>query len=363
MLLAFCLGLFLYVACKKSGGGIDGQDETLDTTPPLLINDLTVIEMTPNTVRLRWTATGDDRDTGRAAAYDLRYLHREITAINWDSAAPVQSPPLPGQPNTHDSASVTGLLQDSTYYFAIKVADEAGNWSNLSNVVQAVCFDNYAVTFADTAFERVVRFYVGKPSDPVLRSDLLAVWTINASGQHIHDLSGIEHCRNLHSIQLWNNSVGDLSPLAGLNQLRVLKIGYNGLTDISALAPLADLDTLHLNANAITDLSALAGMHSLTELVLTSNTIWYIAPLTGKTTIRNLSLDGNQIVFVNALYDLAGLEKLSLSNNQIDDILALAANSGLSVGDSLWLTGNPLSAPTTDSLVTELRGRGVAVIY
>jgi Leucine-rich repeat (LRR) protein len=358
-----CLGVFLYVACTRSGGGIDGQDESLDTAPPAFIADLTVVETTPNAVRLRWTATGDDGDTGTASVYDLRYLQQEITTVNWDSAVPVQGLPAPSQSDAHDSAAATGLLQDSTYYFAIRAADDAGNWSALSNVAQAVCFDDYAVTFADTAFERVIRFYVGKPTGPVLRSDMLPVWSINASGQHIHELSGIEHCINLHSLQLWNNSVDDLTPLAGLNKLRVLKVGYNGLTDIGALAPLIHLDTLHLNANSITDLSALAGLDSLSELVLTSNAIWNTAPLAGKTTIRHLALDNNQIVFVNPLYNLTGLENVRLSNNQIDDVLPLVYNPGLGPGDTLWLAGNPLSASSTDSLISTLRSRGVSVIY
>jgi hypothetical protein len=355
--------LLFYEACTKSGGGVEGQDESLDTTPPSFITDLTVTEVTPNGVRLGWTAPGDNRDSGTAALYDLRYLRREITAANWDSATPVTGLTAPSRSYEHDSAEVTGLLQDSTYYFAICTADDAGNWSNLSNVVQAICFDNYEVVFPDTAFERVVRFYIGKPVDPVYRLDLLAVWTINAGGQHIQNLTGIEHCLNLHALSLWNNHIGDLTPLAGLDKLRVLGLGFNGLTDITPLALLADLDTLDLSANAITDLSPLAGMNSLSELALTSNTIWNTAPLAGKTTIRNLALDANQIVFVNPLYNLTGLEKLVISNNQIDDILALAANPGLGAGDSLWLTGNPLSAPSTDSLISVLRSRGVTVIH
>lgn len=360
--LIICLGLFAHAACKKSGGGIDGTDESLDSTPPAFIDDLTVIEMTPSGVRLQWTATGDDLDSGTASAYDLRYLQREITVVNWDSAVPVHGLPPPSLPNALDSTAVTGLLEDSTYFFAIKAADEAGNRSNLSNVVQAVCFDDYAVTFADTAFERVVRFYVGKPDGDVLRSDMLGLGGINAWGQRIYSLSGIEHCRNLYALRLWNNHVTDLSPLSGLNNLRILKLGANGLSDIAPLATLVGLDTLHLDGNSISDLSALTDMHTLAELVLSGNSIWNTAPLAGMTTIRHLALDGNQIVFVNPLYDLTGLEKLRLSDNKIDDLLPLAYNSGLGTGDTLWLSNNPLTATTTDSLVAVLRDRGVTVI-
>jgi Leucine-rich repeat (LRR) protein len=358
-----CLSAFFLTACSSSDRGVDGQDETQDNMRPSLISDLTAVEMTPTGVRLQWSAPGDDGDSGTAAAYDLRYLQTEIDTVNWDSAVAVPGLPTPSASGTLDSVAVTGLLEDSTYYFAIRTADEAGNWSNLSNVVQAVCFDDYAVTFADTAFESVIRFYVQKDSGDVLRSDMLALGWINAQNRvNIRDLSGIEHCRNLRSLQLWNNHVTDLAPLTTLNQLRVLKVGFNGLSDIGPLATLVDLDTLQLNANSIEDISALSGMNKLTELVLTSNAIWNVAPLAGKTTIRHLALESNQIVFTNPLYNLTGLEKLRLSHNQIDDLLPLGYNLGLAAGDTLWLTDNPLSAGSTDSLLAVLRDRGVTVI-
>jgi hypothetical protein len=354
--------MLVFVACQSADHGVDGQDETADTTPPSFVVDLAVVEMTTQAVRLRWTAPGDDRDSGRATIYDLRYFQREITDSNWDSARPVTGLPAPSLPDSVDSFTVTGLVEDSTYYFAIETGDEAGNWSGRSNVVQAVCFDDYPVTFADTAFEHVVRFYVGKPTGDVLRSDMLGLWKINAGGHGIFDLSGIEHCRNLHALLLWNNHVTDLSPISGLNSLRVLNVGYNGLSDLGPLAALDHLDTLQLASNAIADLSALAGLNHLTELVLSTNAIWNTAPLAGKVTIRHLALENNQIVFVNPLYNLTGLEQLRLSNNLIEDLLPLAHNTGLGAGDTLWLSNNPLSAPTTDSLIAVLRSRGVETI-
>ncbi|NMC43611.1 MAG: hypothetical protein GYA46_06815 [candidate division Zixibacteria bacterium] len=354
--------ILLLSACGKPKNDITGEDETLDNTRPAAIVDLTVTAMTVDGASLQWRATGDDGDSGTAAAYDLRYLNHEITDINWDSAAQAQGLPAPGQAGSMDSFSVTGLLEDSTYSFAVKAVDEAGNWSNLSNVVQAVCFDDYAVTFADTAFERVIRFYVNKPTGDILRSDMLRFGRLSAGGQHISDLTGIEHCRNLTALLLWNNHVTDLTPLSGLIGLRVLNVGYNGLSDIAPLASLVHLDTLQLASNSIADLSALAGLDSLSELVLSTNLIWNTAPLAGKTTIRHLALDNNQVVFVNPLYNMTGLDRVRLFNNLIEDLLPLAYNPGLGTGDTIWLAGNPLSAVTTDSLVTVLRDRGVTIL-
>lgn len=356
------MSVFILLACRKPKNDITGQDETLDNTRPAAIVDLAVTAMAVNGVSLQWRATGDDGDSGTAAAYDLRYLNHEITDVNWDSAAQARGLPAPGPAGSIDSFSVINLLEDSTYYFAIKAIDEAGNRSGLSNVVQAVCFDDYAVTFADTAFERVIRFYVHKPTGDILRSDMLRFGRISAGGQHISDLTGIEHCRNLTALLLWNNHVTDLTPVSGLTGLRVLNVGYNGMSDISPLAALVHLDTLQLASNVIEDLSALAGLDSLSELILSANLIWNTAPLAGKTTIRHLALDNNQIMFVNPLYNMTGLDRARLFNNLIEDILPLAYNPGLGAGDTLWLAGNPLSAAATDSLITVLRDRGVTII-
>lgn len=354
--------VILSLACGKPKNDITGQDETLDNTHPAAIVDLAATAMAVDNVSLQWRATGDDGDSGKAAAYDLRYLNHEITDGNWDSAAQAQGVPTPGQSGVVESVAVAGLLEDSTYYFAIKAVDEAGNWSSLSNVVQAVCFDDYVVTFADTAFERVIRFYVNKPTGDIRRSDMLWFGRFSAAGQHISDLTGIEHCRNLTALLLWNNHVTDLTPLSGLIGLRVLNVGYNGLSDIGPLASLVHLDTLQLASNAIEDLSALASLDSLSELDLSTNLIWNTAPLAGKTTIRHLALDNNQIVFVNPLYNMTGLDRIRLINNLIEDLLPLAYNPGLGAGDTIWLAGNPLSAATIDSLISVLRDRGVTIM-
>ncbi len=361
----FIIGVctMLISSCSKSGGGLDGQDEDLDLVSPSVISSLTVTAVAPTAVVLQWIAPGDDRDSGLAAAYDLRYSRQEIDSTTWPSADSVRGMPTPEEPGMLQSIEVTGLQEDSTYYFAIRAVDEAGNWSRLSNIATAMCFDNFAVTIPDTAFERNIRFRVGKPTGDILRSDLFALNRLHADNQHIHDLSGIEYCINLEALLLWNNHVTDLTLLAGLTRLRVLKVGYNGITDISPLSSLVSLDTLHLNANSIGDLTALVPLNGLTELELTANALWNLAPLADKTSIRNLYLDANQIVFVSPLYNLIGLEKLKLAHNQIDDILGLTANPGLNAGDTVWLTDNPLSAASTDSLLTVLRNRGVVVIY
>ncbi len=108
-----------------------------DTTAPQAIANLAVGEVTSTTVTLTWTASGDDGTGGTATAYDLRYSTAPITAENFISATPVSTV---GAPKIGDSAeifTITGLATGTKHYFAIKVRDEANNWSTISNIIDA----------------------------------------------------------------------------------------------------------------------------------------------------------------------------------------------------------------------------------
>jgi phosphodiesterase/alkaline phosphatase D-like protein len=87
-----------------------------------------------NSLSLTWTAPGDDSLTGTATQYDLRYSTATITAANFSSATRVTGMSAPAAPGATETVNVTGLSPGTTYYFAIKTADDAGNWALISNV-------------------------------------------------------------------------------------------------------------------------------------------------------------------------------------------------------------------------------------
>jgi hypothetical protein len=108
-----------------------------DTTAPGQITDLQAVEPTNNSVNLTWTAPADNgtnASSGLAAVYDIRYSNVQITTGNWDSALQASGEPLPKGMGESELFTATGLLADTTYYFAIKAADEKSNWAGLSNV-------------------------------------------------------------------------------------------------------------------------------------------------------------------------------------------------------------------------------------
>jgi hypothetical protein len=74
---------------------------------------------------------------GTPAAFDVRYSTSPIDAGNFASALEVDGEPLPAAGGTPQQMTVDGLSPATSYYFAMKVYDEAGAGSKISNVASA----------------------------------------------------------------------------------------------------------------------------------------------------------------------------------------------------------------------------------
>ncbi len=90
----------------------------------------------PDTVRLVWTAPGDDGNIGTATSYSVRMSLASINLSNWDSASVLPGAPAPLAAGSTQSCVARGLSYGTVYYFALRSVDDAGNWSELSNVVR-----------------------------------------------------------------------------------------------------------------------------------------------------------------------------------------------------------------------------------
>lgn len=95
-------------------------------------------------ITLNWTAPGDDGSVGTASQYDIRYSTSTITDANWATATQVTGEPAPKAAGLGETFTVTGLASSTKYYFAIKTADEASNWSPISNIASATTSDTVA---------------------------------------------------------------------------------------------------------------------------------------------------------------------------------------------------------------------------
>lgn len=120
---------------------------TIDV-PPAAISNLTASAgATDGSVQLVWTAPGDDGNSGNASAYVVKYATFDITAANFDDASvntfnQAWAPKAPGlTEGVAPALEVTGLYAGTTYYFAMKAADEAGqpgSWSTAGVNLQRV---------------------------------------------------------------------------------------------------------------------------------------------------------------------------------------------------------------------------------
>ncbi|MFH0920723.1 MAG: FlgD immunoglobulin-like domain containing protein, partial [Fibrobacterota bacterium] len=152
---------------------------TLDTVPPAAVTNLAATPTGVGTVRLTFTAPGDNGNVGTAAEYQVKYWPVDVPIVDfvkrWDAGTQTGWPdlrdPLPYSgaawlskatqykneqevsfwaalnaknepaPQVAGSAitfDLTGLKDDGTYRFAMVSFDSTGNVSGLSNGVSAV---------------------------------------------------------------------------------------------------------------------------------------------------------------------------------------------------------------------------------
>jgi hypothetical protein len=264
------------------------------------------------------------------------------------------------------------------------------------------------VTFLDLNLEAAIREAISKPEGVIYASDLAELAYLSASFKNIRDLTGLECATSLTVLWLSHNQIGDISPLASLTSLEELWLQSNQISDISPLGNLTRLTNLSLTFNyeisdisplanlthltglglsghqisdislvvdlsrlifldlqhsQISDISPLASLTGLEQLWLNVNQISDISPLTNLTELTDLGLANNQMSDISPLANLTSLTWLDLADNQITDISPLVDNEGLSEGDKVYLTGNPLSSDSINIYIPQLEAREVIVDY
>src|SRR5262245_19739898 len=92
-----------------------------------------------------------------------------------------------------------------------------------------------AVAIPDKNLESALRALVfDKKDDPkkeLTEEDLGKIYILQAKGKGIRDLTGLEKCLNLQSLDLANNEVADLAPIKGLTHIQSLDLAQNKIAD------------------------------------------------------------------------------------------------------------------------------------
>jgi len=190
--------------------------------------------------------------------------------------------------------------------------------------------EDEVVVFVDPNLEAAVRRAIAISERPIYARDMEQLASLEAEGQDISNLTGLEYASRLTCLKLSNNRISDISPLVDLTGLAHLGLGGNWISDISPLANLTGLTDLHIWANSISDISPLGNLTALTEIRLENNGISDITPLANLTSLKALYLSNNQIDDISSLANLTSLTDLRVESNQIIDISPLVNLTKLS---------------------------------
>ena len=207
-----------------------------------------------------------------------------------------------------------------------------------------------------TVFDRTLAEAVGKvPGEKITPAELATLTHLTfprprdpGPSFEWQSIELLAHCINLKELNLYAHGIVDFSPLAGLTRLERLNLSFTGLSDLEPLAGLVNLQALDLSVNELRDLTVLAGMIQLKELHLYDNQIRDITPLTNLTQLEKLYLDRNMIVDLKPLVDNPGL---------VDD----TREDFDWAGDTVTVSGNPLSDLSRNVYIPALQARGVNV--
>ena len=284
-----------------------------DAESPFSVTDLIVSNKTFYSVTLSWTATGDDANAGIAKLYDVRYSPSPITDLNWDSAIKAIGEPKPQISGSSETYTVTGLLNSTTYYFALKVIDNVGNPSGLSEVSETtktpviVFQDNMENGIGDWTHSGAGdNWQLGSPtSGPGYANSGLNAWATNLSGNYgidfmnaslvspLIDLSGIRFAQltfqHFYNTQTdYDGAIVEISSDGGSSWTQITPYdGYTVIIDNTSDNPLGPVPAYssYVGANwhkAVFDISAFDGkkinvrFRFGTDRVISRFSGWYI---------------------------------------------------------------------------------------
>jgi len=90
---------------------------------------------------LKWSAVGDDGLIGEADYYAIAWTIDSTSLVSDFEGNVHANKATTGPAGTPESFTVTGLESNTTYFYAVKTVDHAGNWSEISNILKATTPD------------------------------------------------------------------------------------------------------------------------------------------------------------------------------------------------------------------------------
>ncbi len=278
--------------------------------------------------------------------------------------------------NTSKPWKIAAVLSVMTIFLVILVGFAFPRW-----------LDAAARSFPDPVLEQAVRDEVGRQFGFITQSDLEQITHLEVPhNKYISQLEGLEKCTGLEELYLGKINIEDITPLSNLTKLKHLQIssGWIRLADLTPLSNLSQLTHLYLHYNSIMDIIPLSNLVNLSVLDLSSNGIEDISPLANLINLTELNIGGNQVADISALSSLSKLTYLKLGDNPYSDITALSHltelnvlfmfgsvsnispfldNTGLGLGDKIYLGSDQLDNYSSTVVVPELTSRGVSFYH
>jgi hypothetical protein len=183
---------------------------TTDTIPPQPIADLSATNTTEDSVTVSWTVVEDDQNHDQPALYELRYGLEPINEANWEMATVVDTTLQPSELGSQMDYTVTGLTENTRYYFNLRAIDGGGNISPLSNATAARTVD---VTPPHAIADLQAMF-------PTVQSVMLS-WTCPA------DVAGTR-TRSISDSEVLESGLPDEDTLIAAYDIRYLEMSFDG---------------------------------------------------------------------------------------------------------------------------------------
>ena len=107
-----------------------------------------VLKADPVSKKITWTSVGDDGHTGQASWYAIAVSTDSTELVNnFDSCVTcimqgTRDDIFPQIAGMQEIYQIDSLQPNTTYYCAIKTADEVPNWSGMSNITVLTTPDN-----------------------------------------------------------------------------------------------------------------------------------------------------------------------------------------------------------------------------
>ena len=241
--------------------------------------------------------------------YGVKLSNGDIVFVEWDQEEIVGS--------NSGVEKVRGQIVDSQgeIYFECTIGDVE---------------EDFVVEFPDKGLEQSVRMAINKYKGDIYYSDVRNLKELNVLAAGVWDLTGIENCKGLEKLSLWENNIenSQLKRLANLSNLKSLDLANNRLTHIPANAfeNMSQLEELVLDENQITEIDkdAFNGLDNLKDLLIEENRISNIDAVRGLKSLENLFVRFNNISDISPVENLTNLTNFWANNNRISDISALA---------------------------------------